>query len=42
MAILKVNDLISSKIKELTPDIPIISEETVDLNKKINQKYFGL
>ena len=31
---IRVNDLISAKIKELTPDIPIISEETVDLTKK--------
>ena len=31
---LRVNDLISKKISKLTPDIPIISEETVDLNKK--------
>ena len=33
--------LISKKISELTPNIPIISEETVDLKKKINQKFFG-
>ena len=31
---LKVNDLITKKISELTPNIPIISEETVDLKKK--------
>ena len=31
---LKVNQLICDKIKELTPEIPIISEETVDLNEK--------
>ena len=31
---IKVNELITNKIKELTPNIPIISEETVDLNKK--------
>ena len=31
---LKVNELVSNKIAELTPDIPIISEETVDLKKK--------
>ena len=37
---LKVNEIISSKISQLTPNIPIISEETVDL-KKINQKFFG-
>ena len=31
---LKVNDLITNKIKDLTPNIPIVSEETVDLKKK--------
>ena len=31
---LKVNELITNKIKDLTPNIPIVSEETVDLNKK--------
>ena len=31
---LRVNDLISKKISKITPDIPIISEETVDLSKK--------
>ena len=31
---LKVNELITNKIKDLTPNIPIISEETVDLKKK--------
>ena len=31
---LKVNEIISNKIAELTPNIPIISEETVDLSKK--------
>ena len=39
---LKVNELVSNKIAELTPDIPIISEETVDLKKKISQKFFWL
>ena len=39
---LKVNDLITKKILQLTPNIPIVSEETVDLNKKINLKFFGL
>ena len=38
---LLVNELITKKIKELTPNIPIISEETVDLSKKIMLKYFG-
>ena len=31
---IKVNDMITSKIEELTPDIPIISEETVNLKEK--------
>ncbi len=39
---LKVNDLICSKISKLTPDIPIISEETVDLRKKNKSKIFWL
>ena len=39
---LKFNDLITSKIKELTPDVPIISEETVDLSKKNKSKKFWL
>ena len=38
---LKVNELITNKIKDLTPNIPIISEETVDLKKKINLRFFG-
>ena len=38
---LKVNELITKKIEELTPNIPIISEETVNLKKKIMLKYFG-
>ena len=29
---LLVNEIITKKIKELTPEIPIISEETVNLN----------
>ena len=29
-----VNNIITNKILELTPSIPIISEETVDLKKK--------
>ena len=28
---LKVNELITNKIKELTPNLPIVSEETVNL-----------
>ena len=39
---LKVNELITNKIKELTPNIPIISEETVDLNVKNTAKNFWL
>ena len=31
---LRANEVISEKIADLTPNIPIISEETVDLNKK--------
>ena len=38
---LRVNELISKKIKELTPNIPIISEETVDLRLKNTSKFFG-
>ena len=37
----KVNELITNKIKELTPNLPIVSEETVNLSIKIKQKYFG-
>ena len=39
---LKVNELITNKIKDLTPNIPIISEETVDLKKKNEAKIFWL
>ena len=39
---LKVNQLVSNKIAELTPDIPIISEETVYLKNKNNSKIFWL
>ena len=39
---LKVDDLITKKILDLTPNIPIISEETVDLTKKNNSKIFWL
>ena len=39
---LKVNELIVNKIKALTPNIPIVSEETVDLNKKNKAKIFWL
>ena len=39
---LRVNDLISKKISELTPNIPIISEETVNLKVKNSSKIFWL
>ncbi len=39
---LKVNELITKKISELTPSIPIISEEDVDLKKKNDAKIFWL
>ncbi|MDC0903452.1 3'(2'),5'-bisphosphate nucleotidase CysQ [Pelagibacteraceae bacterium] len=39
---LHVNNLITKKILELTPNIPIISEETVDLNVKNKSKVFWL
>jgi 3'(2'), 5'-bisphosphate nucleotidase len=39
---LKCNDLITNKILELTPNIPIVSEETVDLKIKNKEKIFWL
>jgi 3'(2'), 5'-bisphosphate nucleotidase len=39
---LRVNELITNKIKELTPNVPIISEETVDLKIKNKEKIFWL
>ena len=39
---LRVNELITKKIYELTPSIPIVSEETVDLGKKNTSKIFWL
>ena len=39
---LRVNELVTNKISNLTPNIPIISEETVDLTKKNNAKIFWL
>jgi len=39
---LKVNELITKKIKELTPKIPIISEETVNINEKNKNSIFWL
>ena len=39
---LEVNKILTNKIKELTPNIPIISEETVNLEEKNNHKTFWL
>ena len=39
---LRVNELITKKIIQLTPNIPIISEETVNLDKKNKSKIFWL
>ncbi len=39
---LLVNEIVSKKISELTPNIKIISEETVDLKVKNNSKVFWL
>ncbi|MDC3152338.1 3'(2'),5'-bisphosphate nucleotidase CysQ [Pelagibacteraceae bacterium] len=39
---LRVNELICKKIKELTPELPIISEETVDLKEKNKNSIFWL
>ena len=39
---LRVDQLISKKISTLTPSIPIISEETVDLKIKNKEKIFWL
>ena len=39
---LRVNKLITNKIKKLTPNIPIISEETVNLKIKNTSKIFWL
>ena len=39
---LKVNELITKKIENITPNLPIISEETVDLNVKNTAKIFWL
>ena len=39
---LAVDELLRSKIKTLTPEIPIISEETVDINIKNEDKNFWL
>jgi 3'(2'), 5'-bisphosphate nucleotidase len=39
---LRVNDLITKKIFELTPNIAIVSEETVDIKVKNKEKIFWL
>jgi 3'(2'), 5'-bisphosphate nucleotidase len=39
---LMVNNILTKKIKELTPNIPIISEETVDVNLKNKANIFWL
>ena len=39
---LEVNRILTEKIETLTPNIPIISEETVDLKKENNLKTFWL
>ncbi len=39
---LKVNELITKKISELTPNLPIVSEETVNLKVKNKSKIFWL
>ncbi len=39
---LEVNKMLTNKIKEITPNIPIISEETVDLEKANHLKTFWL
>ena len=39
---LKVNEILTKKINELTPDIPIVSEETVNLREKNIKKTYWL
>ena len=39
---LKVNELITNKIKNITPNLPIVSEETVDLNVRNTANIFWL
>ena len=39
---LEVNKILTDRIKNLTPNIPIISEETVDLKKENNLNTFWL
>ena len=37
---LRVNELITKKIKDITPNLPIVSEETVNLKVKNTAKIF--
>ena len=39
---LKINELITNKIKVITPNLPIVSEETVDLKVENEKKDFWL
>ena len=39
---LRVNEIITKRIKELTPNIPVVSEETVDVKIKNTAKVFWL
>ena len=39
---LRVNELITKKINEITPNIPVVSEETVNLKIKNTAKIFWL
>ena len=39
---LRVNELITEKISEITPNMPIVSEETVNLKVKNKSKIFWL
>ena len=39
---LKVNEILTNAISQLTPSIPIVSEETVDLKKKNNLSTYWL
>ena len=39
---LKVNEILTNKIEEMTPNIPIVSEETVNIKKKNTAKIFWL
>ena len=39
---LRANEIITNRILELTPNIPVVSEETVDLKIKNKEKIFWL